>query len=118
MYDVLTKQLPDMPNFISPRKYGRLIKDNDFGKRASKRVEKNVIKGRMLYKLRDNAMGCLVESTSAFRAEMKNEDNNWINIGYVRKSPVNESVATRQRLHEAKNKLHRRLVSCYFFFTT
>ncbi|KAI9492215.1 hypothetical protein BDB00DRAFT_883568 [Zychaea mexicana] len=94
IYNNVTKQLPRLPKFMN-------ASNEDFGERISKRVEGNNIKGRMLYKLKDNAIGNLVESTSAFRTEINNDGSNWINVGYVRKSPGIESVATRQGLLEA-----------------
>ncbi|KAG0928826.1 hypothetical protein G6F57_013104 [Rhizopus arrhizus] len=116
IYNNITKQLPRLPKFMNASKFGKLIKDKDFGKRVSKRVEGKNIKGRMLYKLKDNAIGNLVESTSAFRTEINNDGSNWINVGYVRKSPGIESVATRQGLLEAMiMKLRNRCLCRYVF---
>lgn len=54
IYNNITEQLPVL-KFMKASKFGKLIKDKDFGKRISKRVDGKVIKGRMLYKLKDNA---------------------------------------------------------------
>ncbi|KAG1501489.1 hypothetical protein G6F47_000764 [Rhizopus delemar] len=119
IYNNITKQLPRLPKFMNASKFGKLIKDKDFGERVSKRVEGKNIKGRMLYKLKDNAIGNLVESTSAFRTEINNDGSNWINVGYVRKSPGIESVATRQGLLEAMiMKLRNRCLCRYIFAST
>ncbi|KAI7863856.1 hypothetical protein BDF14DRAFT_1884826 [Spinellus fusiger] len=119
IYNNITKQLPRLPKFMNASKFGKLIKDKDFGERVSKRVKRNNIKGRMLYKLKDNAIGNLVESTSAFRTEINNNGSNWINVGYVRKSPGIESVATRQGLLEAMiMKLRNRCLCRYIFAST
>ncbi|KAI9031025.1 hypothetical protein CLU79DRAFT_694733 [Phycomyces nitens] len=119
VYNSITKQLPRLPKFMDVSKFGKLIKDKDFGERVSKRVEGKNIKGRMLYKLKDNAIGNLVEPTSAFRIEINNDGGNWINVGYVRKSPGIESVATRQRLLEAMiMKLRNRCLCRYIFAST
>ncbi|KAI9471010.1 MAG: hypothetical protein EXX96DRAFT_586532 [Benjaminiella poitrasii] len=116
IYNNITKQLPRPPEFLDTSKFGKLIKDKDFGERVSKRVEGKTIKGRMLYKLKDNAIGNLVETTSAFRTKINNDVSNWINVGYVRKSPGIESVATRQGLLEAMiTKLMDRC-PCYYIF--
>lgn len=73
----------------------------------------------MLYKLKDNAIGNLMESTSAFRREINNDGGKWINVGYVRKSPGNESVATRQALLKAMiMKLRNRCLCHYVFAST
>lgn len=72
IYNNIIKQLPRLPKFITVSRFGKLIKDKDFGERVSKRVEGKIIKGRMLYKLKDNAIGNLVESTSAFCKEVNN----------------------------------------------
>ncbi|KAI7869860.1 hypothetical protein BDF14DRAFT_1879605 [Spinellus fusiger] len=110
----ISKQLPQLPKFMDASKFGKLIKDKDFGERVSKRVERKNIKERMLYKLKDNAIRNLVESTSAFRTEINNDGSNWINVGYVRKSPGIESVATQQELLKAMiMKLRNRCLSLY-----
>lgn len=75
IYNNIIKQLPRLPKFITVSRFGKLIKDKDFGERVSKRVEGKIIKGRMLYKLKDNAIGNLVESTSAFCKEVNNRWN-------------------------------------------
>ncbi|CAO3703038.1 unnamed protein product [Rhizopus stolonifer] len=104
---------------MNASKFGKLIKDKDFGERVSKRVEGKNIKGRMLYKLKDNAIGNLVESTSTFRTEINNDGSSWINVGYVRKSPGIESVATRQGHLEAMiMKLRNRCLCHYIFAST
>ncbi|KAG0738154.1 hypothetical protein G6F16_012388 [Rhizopus arrhizus] len=118
IYNNITKQLPRLPKFMNASKFGKLIKDKDFGKRVSKRVEGKNIKGRMLYKLKDNAIGNLVESTSAFRTEINNDGSNWINVGYVRKSPGIESVATRQGLLEAMIMKLRNQCLCRYVFAS
>ncbi|KAI8880903.1 hypothetical protein K501DRAFT_301408 [Backusella circina FSU 941] len=119
IYNNVTKQLPELPKFMNASKFGKLIKDKDFGERVSKRVEGKNIKGRMLYKLKDTAIGNLVESTSTFRTEINNNGSNWINVGYIRKSPGIESVATRQRLLEAMiMKLRNRCLCRYVFAST
>ncbi|KAG1079064.1 hypothetical protein G6F42_023945 [Rhizopus arrhizus] len=59
IYNNIIKQLPRLPEFITVSRFGKLIKDKDFGERVSKRVEGKIIKGRMLYKLKDNAIGNL-----------------------------------------------------------
>jgi hypothetical protein len=41
------------------------------------------------------------KTTSAFRTEVINGGDNWLNIGYARKSPGSESMTTRQGLLEA-----------------
>ncbi|KAI9366500.1 hypothetical protein BD770DRAFT_376331 [Pilaira anomala] len=43
------------------------------------------------------AVGSLVESTSAFRKEIRKHGANRINVGYVRKSPGYEITETHQR---------------------
>lgn len=104
---------------MNASKFGKLIKGKDFGERVSKRVEGKIIKGRMLYKLKDNAVGNLVESASAFRKEINIDGNNWINVGYVRKSPGNENLATRKGLLEAMiMKLRKRCLYRYVFAST
>lgn len=118
IYNNITKQLPRLPKFMNASKFGKLIKDKDFGKRVSKRVEGKNIKGRMLYKLKGNAIGNLVESTSAFRTEINNDGSNWINVGYVRKSPGIESVATRQGLLEAMIMKLRNQCLCRYVFAS
>ncbi|KAI8061808.1 uncharacterized protein B0P05DRAFT_599464 [Gilbertella persicaria] len=118
IYNNITKQLPQLPKFMDTTKFGKLIKDKDFGERVSKRVDGKNIKGRMLYKLKDNAIGNLVESTSAFRTEINNNGSNWINVGYVRKSPGIESVETRQRLLEAMIMKLRNRCLCRYIFTS
>ncbi|KAG1644567.1 hypothetical protein G6F44_002691 [Rhizopus delemar] len=97
--------------------FGKLIKD--FGERVPKRVEGKNTKGRMFCKLKNNAIGKLVESTSNFRTEINNDGSNWINVGHVRKSPGIESVATRQGLLEAMvMKLRNRCLHRYIFAST
>ncbi|KAI8971515.1 hypothetical protein BDF20DRAFT_995543 [Mycotypha africana] len=118
MYNNVAKQLPQLTKFMNGSKFGRLIKDEDFGKRISKRVEGKSIKGRILYKLKNNAIGSLVETTSAFRIEISNDGSNWINVGYVRKSPGSESVATRQALLEAMIMKLRNRCLCRFIFAS
>ncbi|KAI8391140.1 uncharacterized protein BYT42DRAFT_526494 [Radiomyces spectabilis] len=119
IYNAITKQLPRLHKFMNASKFGRLIKDNDFGERVSKRVDGKNLKGRMLYKIKDDAIGKLVESASAFRTEIKNVGSDWINVGYVRKSPGIESVATRQGLLEGMiMKLRNRCLCRYIFAST
>ncbi|CEP17673.1 hypothetical protein [Parasitella parasitica] len=119
IYNNINKQLPRLPKFMKASKFGKLIKDKDFGERIAKRAEGKTIKGRMLYKLKDNAIGNLMESISAFRTEINSNDSNWMNVGYVRKSSGIESVATRQRLLEAMiMKLGNRCLCRYVFAST
>ncbi|KAG1057096.1 hypothetical protein G6F43_001037 [Rhizopus delemar] len=99
IYNNIIKQLPQLPKFMNALMFGKLIKD--FGERVPKRVEGKNTKGRMFCKLKNNAIGKLVESTSNFRTEINNDGSNWINVGHVRKSPGIESVATRQGFLEA-----------------
>ncbi|SAM02253.1 hypothetical protein [Absidia glauca] len=44
IYDSIGNELPNLPDYISVTRFGRLLKDNDFGRRVSTRVN-----GRMSY---------------------------------------------------------------------
>ncbi|KAG1448635.1 hypothetical protein G6F56_008887 [Rhizopus delemar] len=64
IYNNIIKQLPRLPKFMNASKLDEIIKDKDLDERVSKRVEGKNIKGRMLYKLKDNTIGNLVKSTT------------------------------------------------------
>ncbi|RCH81657.1 hypothetical protein CU098_003569 [Rhizopus stolonifer] len=64
IYNNIIKQLPRLPKFMNASKLDEIIKDKDLDERVSKRVEGKNIKGRMLYKLKDNTIGNLRGDTS------------------------------------------------------
>ncbi|KAL0082441.1 hypothetical protein J3Q64DRAFT_1720554 [Phycomyces blakesleeanus] len=49
IYNNITKKMPRLPKVITVSKFGKIIKDKDFGKRFSKCVGQKSVKGRMLY---------------------------------------------------------------------
>ncbi|SAM02254.1 hypothetical protein [Absidia glauca] len=119
IYDSVKKQLPRLPEYAGVMKFGKLLKDQDFGPRMTIRVDGKTTKGRMLYKLRDSAIGNLMESAAAFRAEIANDDGNWISVGYVRKSPGNESDEKRRiLLNKMIKKLRDRCLCQHVFAST
>ncbi|KAL0090864.1 hypothetical protein J3Q64DRAFT_1692823 [Phycomyces blakesleeanus] len=111
IYTNVAKQLSRLPKFINASKFGKLIKDKDFGERVFKCVEGKNIKGQCDRKL-GGIKFCLP-------TEINNDGSNWMNGGYVRKSPDIESVVTRQEFVEAMiMKLRNRCLCRYIFAST
>ncbi|ORZ08146.1 hypothetical protein BCR42DRAFT_495603 [Absidia repens] len=59
-----------------------------FSEMAFQRIcrERAPRRGRTLYKIKDSILGDMNETNNSPRMEMKNDSQNWTNIGYVRKT--------------------------------
>ncbi|KAI9008466.1 hypothetical protein CLU79DRAFT_710834 [Phycomyces nitens] len=109
IYDDLTTHLPRLHNLVTFGAFSKLITDANFGPRTSARVNGKPVKGRLLYKIKDIALGKINETTPAFRQELDNRGHNWVMVGYVRKSITKESDDNTTRLLQLMiNKLQNR----------
>lgn len=102
VYIILSLTFPRLQYVYSPRQFSLLLnkhKDH-FGVLTQKKVSgsKVPIRGRLLYILKKSVQENLNVNKKCFKRHIQNSDGEWINIGYVRKSPTNESNETRERL--------------------
>ncbi|ORZ14246.1 hypothetical protein BCR42DRAFT_467087, partial [Absidia repens] len=117
MYEDLKRRLPNLKQVVSMTKFGRWINEA-FGPRTIQRIcgETAPRRGRTLYKIKDSILSDMNEATNSLRMEMKNDSQNWINIGYVRKCSGKVSAITRQRLLQTMIiKLQNRCFCRYVF---
>ncbi|CAO3588533.1 unnamed protein product [Absidia cylindrospora] len=117
LYEDMARRLPNIKHYVSLTKFGKWINEA-LGPQTSRRIcgGSTPRRGRLLYKIKDSILGDMNETTSSLRMEMKNDAQNWINIGYVRKSPGKISAITRQRhLQTMIIKLQNRCFCRYIF---
>lgn len=100
MYNEVEKHLPKLKQFVSLSSFSKWIsvEGKHFGKRVTRRQERRAEKGRHLFVMKTSIVRSLNETSLSFRRHVESRINGWINIGYARKSPSNETDETRIRL--------------------
>ncbi|ORZ18854.1 hypothetical protein BCR42DRAFT_411719 [Absidia repens] len=101
MYNEVKKVLPRLQQYTTVSKFGRWLATKNFGPQTTKRIAGKPVQGRKLYRVKEALIGTMVEGGSAFRHEMNNNNDGWINVGYVRKTPGKESDKCRRDLLNA-----------------
>lgn len=102
IYKILSFNFPRLQHIYSLHQFSLLLnkhKDH-FGVQTQKKVSRNKlpVRGRSLYVLKKNIQEDLNVNKKCFKKHIQNSDGEWINIGYVRKSPADESGETRDIL--------------------
>ncbi|KAG2228207.1 hypothetical protein INT45_010999 [Circinella minor] len=127
------KKYPETPN-SSPKLTATTTTDNDdveslksiqsnsssefiqaecdhFGKQSSHRIQQKAKRGRWLWTFKPGVADYMMEKESTFRKYCSGRTDQWINIGYIRKSKTHESLDSRCRL--LKTMKERLLNRCF-----
>ncbi|KAF7721277.1 hypothetical protein EC973_004970, partial [Apophysomyces ossiformis] len=100
IYEELQQHFPKLAEMYSLQQVGNWLnkESNHFGPLKTRRNSGVPQKGRWLWLFKDAVKEALSESDGRFRAHVKKTAGDWANIGYIRKSPTNESEEARVRL--------------------
>ena len=119
---------------MTQRQFGLLISKNGdyFGHQQQRKIGNEPARGRSLFVLKEYAQGTFAsqlsfleliflidsfkEKVNAFKYHMQAAKGEWINIGYVRKSPGNEPIETRERLVQGMASRLQNQVFCRKMF--
>ncbi|CEI99600.1 hypothetical protein RMCBS344292_13685 [Rhizopus microsporus] len=118
MYQIVQKQLPNLQQAMTQRQFGLLISKNGdyFGHQQQRKIGNEPARGRSLFVLKEYARDSFKEKVNAFKYHMQAAKGEWINIGYVRKSPGNEPIETRERLVQGMASRLQNQVFCRKMF--
>ncbi|KAI9271582.1 hypothetical protein BDA99DRAFT_500460 [Phascolomyces articulosus] len=111
LYNELKQAMPNLSDFYSVQQIGLLLNNNSdyFGKTTKSRVDGKPKNGRWLYVVKK-----VVQHTPdpRFLQHCKSAHGNWINVGYARKSPSDESEDARIRLLSIMIKKLQNIMLC------
>ncbi|KAI8381099.1 uncharacterized protein BYT42DRAFT_565236 [Radiomyces spectabilis] len=100
IFTSLAIQLPRLSSVMTTRQLGLLLsKHHDhFGSPIRKRVNGKFVHCRELFHLKECGNNVIEDDYALFLSHIRASDGDWVNVGYVRKSPGEELPSTRARL--------------------
>lgn len=118
MYQTVSMQIPKLSSVCTERQFSGWLNDQKehFGTVKAKQFKNVTKRGRYLYAMKETVHGKnnwffalfdsliktfllgIFNTNDHFKSYIKSAKGTWINVGYIRKSPSDESEETRDRL--------------------
>ncbi|KAI8997778.1 hypothetical protein BDB01DRAFT_831312 [Pilobolus umbonatus] len=101
LYEIMEGHLPKLKEVLTMTQFGLMLNKNNqyFGDLFSKKIDGSSVRVRELFILKSLTRDSLRSPNNLFRKHVKSAKGNWVNLGYIRKSPAtNDDMKRRKEL--------------------